>query len=109
MDPQIKNTVEGILAYIKQQKLEKFLPQIVASLSAHVGSLDNRAMVSTAVSLSPARQNAVSETLRHKFPGLSDIEFVVDPALAGGLVVKIGHKVIDLSLIGKIKNLNEQI
>jgi F0F1-type ATP synthase delta subunit len=109
MDPQIKIIVDGILAYIKQQKLEKFLPQIVTALSAHVGSLDNRAVVSTAVSLSPARQKTVSDTLRFKFPGLSDIEFNVDPALAGGLVVRIGHKVVDLSLIGKIKNLNEQI
>lgn len=109
MDYQIKTIVDGILAYIKQQKLEKFLPQIMAALSARVGSLDNRAVVSTAVALSPARQGVVSEILRRKFPGVSDIEYVVDPSLAGGLVVRIGHKVVDLSLIGKIENLNEQI
>lgn len=63
------------------------------------------AEVSSARSLSDAQQSALLEALRGAVGGKVQLDLKVDPALIGGLVVKVGSRMIDSSLRSKLQRL----
>ena len=65
-----------------------------------------QAHVASAVALSEAQISALGETLKAAEGREVKIETKVDPSLLGGLVVKIGSRMIDSSLKTKIATLN---
>jgi F-type H+-transporting ATPase subunit delta len=74
-----------------------------ALLSRERGEVD--ADVASAHPLSPEQMQLLSDTLRTQIGKNVQINTRVDPALLGGLVVKIGSKMIDSSLRTKLSNL----
>jgi F-type H+-transporting ATPase subunit delta len=67
---------------------------------------DVPAEVISAQPLSDAQSAALSETLRHAAGKNVVVNAKVDPSLIGGLVVKIGSRMIDSSLKTKLANLS---
>ena len=63
------------------------------------------AKVTSARSLSDAQQAALLETLRGSVGTKVQLDLTVDPALIGGLVVKVGSRMIDSSLRSKLQRL----
>lgn len=63
------------------------------------------AQVTSAVALDDERQKALTEALRSKLGGKVNVEMTVDPDLIGGLVVKVGSRMIDSSLRSKLQRL----
>jgi F-type H+-transporting ATPase subunit delta len=63
------------------------------------------AQVVSAKPLSDAQRSAVTEALRKSVGGKVAIDARVDPALIGGLVVKVGSRLIDSSLRTKLHRL----
>ena len=81
-----------------------------AMIEAYLAELAHRrgeitAEVTAARSLSDAQQAALLETLRGTVGGKVQLDLKVDPALIGGLVVKVGSRMIDSSLRSKLKRL----
>ena len=70
--------------------------------------LDRRAArVESAVPLTPAQQNAVKANLERRYgPGLN-LSFSQNPALLGGLRVKVGSDVYDDSVLARLNALQE--
>ena len=70
--------------------------------------LDRRAaLVESAVALAPAQQAAVQQNLTQRYgPGLN-ISFAQNPALIGGLRIKVGSDLIDGSVQNRINTLAE--
>jgi F-type H+-transporting ATPase subunit b len=66
------------------------------------GSFKGDAEVTSALPLTSAEQEAVKKNFDAK-----EITFKVDPAILGGLVVKIGDKVLDGSVAGKLEGLRQ--
>ena len=62
------------------------------------------AEVTSALPLTSAEQDAVKKSFSAK-----EIAFKVDPAILGGLVVKIGDKVLDGSVAGKLDGLRHSL
>lgn len=62
------------------------------------------AVVTSALPLTGAEQEAVKKNFSAK-----DVTFKVDPAILGGLVVKIGDKVLDGSVAGKLEGLRQNL
>ena len=54
-------------------------------------------------------QAAVKDDLAKQFAGLTEVAFDVDPGILGGLVVRLGDKVIDGSVQGKMSALRQQL
>lgn len=83
------------------------LPGIIASylgrLAARRGEV--AATVETAVALSEAQINSLTSTLKTAFGGNVAVEVAVDPALLGGLVVRVGSRMVDSSLKTKLQHL----
>jgi len=63
------------------------------------------AEVTSARSLSDDQQAALLETLRGAVGSKVQLDLKVDPALIGGLVVKVGSRMIDSSLRSKLQRL----
>ncbi len=66
------------------------------------------AEVTSALPLSPAEQETVKKNITTKAGALA-VTFRVDPAILGGLVIKIGDKVLDGSVSGRLEDLRQNL
>ena len=66
------------------------------------------AEVTSALPLSKDEENTVCQDVLAKV-GAKDVAFRVDPAILGGLVIKVGDKVMDGSVAGKLAGLRESL
>lgn len=83
--------------------LEKIAATFARLLAEHKGEV--KAEVKSAEKLSKAQQDALKKQLKKNLGQDISFEVEVDPELLGGLVVKVGSKVIDSSLKTKLENL----
>ena len=63
----------------------------------------------TAVSLDTKRQNAIKKQLEEKAGKSINLSFAVDAGILGGLVLKVGDRVLDASLRAQLAVLRETI
>ena len=68
------------------------------------------ALVTTALELTSAQRSAVKERLLET-SGYREMEmyFYTDPALIGGMVIRIGDRVVDSSIRTKLESLTKQL
>ncbi len=66
------------------------------------------AQVTSALPLTDKEQDSVKKEILSK-SGAKDISFQVDPSILGGLVVKVGDKVLDGSVSGKLEGLRQTL
>jgi F-type H+-transporting ATPase subunit delta len=97
----------NFLGLLAQNRRLFALPEIVES---YLGRLAERrgevtAQVVTAQDLSTAQRAALDEQLRKAVGGKVAIDVHVDPSLLGGLVVKVGSRMVDASLKSKLYRL----
>jgi F-type H+-transporting ATPase subunit b len=67
------------------------------------------ATVTSALPLTGEEKAVVSGGLAEQLDQVPAIEFKVDPAILGGLVIKVGNKVIDGSVGGRLEALRESL
>lgn len=67
------------------------------------------AEVTSALPLTKSEQDAVKKDVTGKLGGGATISFHVDPNILGGLVIRIGDKVIDGSVSGKLESLSRSL
>jgi F-type H+-transporting ATPase subunit b len=66
------------------------------------------AQVTSALPLNDEEQEAVKRDVLAK-SGAKDITFRVDPSILGGLVIRVGDKVLDSSVAGKLEGLRQTL
>jgi F-type H+-transporting ATPase subunit delta len=95
------------LGLVAQNRRLVTLSGVIASylgrLSARRGELS--ASVAAAVALTPVQQNALVTALKTAFGGNVAVDIAVDPSLLGGMVVKVGSRMVDSSLKTKLQHL----
>jgi len=67
------------------------------------------AEVTTALPLTPDEQETVRKDVLAKAGGGATTTFRVDPRILGGMVVRIGDRVVDGSVAGKLENLRQSL
>jgi F-type H+-transporting ATPase subunit b len=67
------------------------------------------AEVTSALPLSKAEQDAVKQNVLDKMGAKTNIEFRVDPQILGGLVIRVGDKVLDGSVSGQLEGLRKSL
>jgi F-type H+-transporting ATPase subunit delta len=83
--------------------LPKMIRAFLAELARRRGEV--RAEVTAASLLNEAQERALLETLSKSVGGKVQLEVKTDPSLLGGLVVKVGSRMIDTSLRNKLQRL----
>jgi F-type H+-transporting ATPase subunit b len=66
------------------------------------------AEITSAVPLTDQEKDTIRKDIISK-AGSQTVSFRVDPAILGGLVVKIGDKVLDGSVSGKMENMRQSL
>jgi len=61
------------------------------------------AVVTSALPLTDAEKSNLAETLK------GSVEYKVDPSILGGLVIKVGDKVLDSSIAGKLESMRQSL
>jgi F-type H+-transporting ATPase subunit delta len=87
------------------------LSAILAAVSVYVNQALGVAVaeVRTAKTLTPDEMSALAATLSKKVGKQVELDVRTDPALIGGLVVKIGSEIWDASVVGKINKFRESL
>jgi F-type H+-transporting ATPase subunit b len=67
------------------------------------------AVVTSALPLTDKEQEAVKKDVLAKLGSQASITFRVDPAILGGLVIRVGDKVLDGSVAGKLEGLRANL
>jgi F-type H+-transporting ATPase subunit b len=67
------------------------------------------AEVTSALPLTPEEQETVRNDIVRKMGSGASISFRVDPNILGGLVIRVGDKVLDGSVSGKLQGLNQSL
>ena len=83
--------------------LDSMIGSYLAELARRRGEVT--AQVTAARELNEAQIQSLTDTLRAEAGAKVQVEVSVDPALIGGLVVKIGSRMIDSSLRSKLQRL----
>lgn len=83
---------------------------VPAMIEAYLATLAERrgevtAEVTTAQPLSETQQDALGEQLRRAVGRRVTVDITVDPALIGGMIVKLGSRMVDGSLSSKLHRL----
>jgi len=83
------------------------LPAIIAAYLATLAARrgETTAEVTAAQPLTDAQLAALTEQLRRSVGRLVSVDLRVDPALIGGMVVKLGSRMVDSSLRSKLRRL----
>lgn len=101
--PLVKNVL-GLMAKNRRLfVLEKSIAAYRARLARHRGEVS--AEVTSAMPLKPEHLQAVRDTLKRVVGRDVALDAKVDPTLIGGLIVKVGSRMIDNSLRTKLQNL----
>ena len=103
MSDLVQNLV-GLMAQNRRlYALESSLIAFQTLVAEHRGEVS--AEVTSANELKPAHLDAVKQALREIVGRDVALETTVDPSLIGGLIVKVGSRMIDSSLRTKLQNL----
>jgi F-type H+-transporting ATPase subunit b len=70
---------------------------------------DASAEVTSALPLSAEEKETVKRDLLNKMGAQATVTFRVDPSILGGLIVRVGDKVWDASVAGKLDNLRQSL
>lgn len=76
---------------------------------AHGGPRTTEAVVTSAVPLTDAEQNEMRRKLTREAGSELELSFNVDPELIGGVVVRVGDRVVDASVAARLRQLRESI
>ena len=85
---------------VKEGKVVVLEEQTLSGASAEVVS---------ALPLTADEQSIVKKEILVKMGSQSEVSFKIDPSILGGLVVRVGDKVLDGSVAGKLDNLRQNL
>lgn len=100
---------DGVARYLKSSGNFKLLPEITTKLKAIWETERKTAVVESFLLLDNAQKARVKKYLLGKFGEGLNFNFKQNEGLLGGLVIKVGDKVIDLSLRERLKMMEESL
>ena len=104
---QLSQLTRNFLGLLASNRRLFALPDMVRGYLAHLAERRGEisAQVVSAQALTPAQQEAIDAALRKAVGGKVAIDIRVDPSLLGGLVVRLGSRMVDASLKSKLNRL----
>ena len=99
--------LQNVLGLMAEKRRLFVLPQMIKALRAKIAEHRGEvtAEVVSAKALTEAQTDKLAKTLAAKFGKDITIQASVDESLIGGLVVKVGSKMIDTSIAAKLNSL----
>lgn len=104
---KLSGTVANTLGLMAANRRLFVLPQLLAALRAMIADEKGEvtAEVTSAAALTKAQADKLAKTLKASVGKTVKLNTTVDESLIGGLVVKVGSKMIDTSIRSKLASL----
>ncbi|AVO39643.1 F0F1 ATP synthase subunit delta [Pukyongiella litopenaei] len=104
---ELAPVLQNALALMAEKRRLFVVPQLIAALRARLAEARNEvtAEVSSAKALTKAQSDKLAKVLTANVGKTVNINATVDESLVGGLVVKVGSKMIDTSIRSKLNSL----
>lgn len=83
--------------------IDEFFSGVRGDKMVTEAGVEGEAVVTSALPLTDAEKEAVSKGLKGK------VEFKVNPNILGGLVIRVGDKVLDASVAGKLDSMRQSL
>ncbi len=101
----------GLIAFVIEQGHARELAAIIVGLAELVADLESRelAEVRAAVPLTDSQQKRLAEALSKALGRKVGLKVLTDPSVIGGVVVRVGDKVLDGSVKTRIEDLRQLI
>ncbi len=109
--PDFPDDVLNFVGVLMENKDLGMLGRIVDELGrlSQVEARPVLAEITTAIPLSEEEQEKLKEKLRKEFGSNLAFRFEVNPDILGGLVVRVGDKLIDDSIAGRLRTLQQSL
>jgi F-type H+-transporting ATPase subunit delta len=103
----LSEITRNFLGLVAQNRRLFAVPDMIEAFLAKLAERRGEvtAQVTAAQELTPAQSAALQEQLRKAVGSKVAVEVKVDPALLGGMVVKVGSRMVDASLKSKLQRL----
>lgn len=107
----LSQTLRSTLGLMASKRRLFVLPQLVSALRALIDEAKGvvTAQVAVAKKLTKAQEESLSAALKDQFGKDVNISMSVDESLIGGMVVRVGSKMIDTSIKAKLANLQNSM
>ncbi len=101
----------GLIRYLEKNHQLDLLPELVRrqARAAKAKSDPNLAKITTAVTLTKGQLQELTSTLTHVFHRPVTVTNTVNSDLIGGMIIRLGDQVLDLSLQTKLNTLHQQL
>lgn len=106
-DGRLDDDGRNLIRLLAERRRLAVLPEIFGLFQQlkHDAEGAIKAQLITAFPATDAQQQAIAEALKKRFGREVQLEFIIDPTLMGGAVVRAGDLVIDGSVRGKLTRL----
>lgn len=108
---KLQPTVANVMELLAAKRRLFVLPQLVSTLRDRLAEERGEvtADVTTAKALTKAQSDKLAKTLKDQFGKAVTIQETVDESIIGGLIVKVGSKMIDTSIASKLNALQNSM
>jgi F-type H+-transporting ATPase subunit delta len=101
---------ESLQTTLQEQGAEDQFDAVVESFFELVrGSGPRDAEVTSAVELNRTQQDEIIQQLRGKYGPALEVKFVVDASILGGLIVRVGDRVLDESVRSRLAEVQQRM
>ncbi|MBI3914511.1 MAG: ATP synthase F1 subunit delta [Chloroflexi bacterium] len=102
---------QNLVALLVSKNEAHLLPGIIAEFESNLqrGPARPTARITSAVEFIAADRKTLEEKLSRQFGAGLEFQYVTDASLLGGVIVRVGDKVIDGSVAGKLAALKEKL
>ncbi len=111
MPSNATNEIKNFLSLLASKGEMYLLPNVIQALErvSQQGPLRSTAAVTSAVALTDAEIKTLEDKMRIRFGQDLQFDYQIEPSILGGVVVRIGDKVIDGSVSGRLAALREKL
>lgn len=101
--------VKAIMSYLTGKKRLDLLPKIIEGLGQFQNKESNALEVVTCNQLQEVEKEEIKKAINAKLGEFSEFKFTTDKSILGGVLIKFKDKMIDLSLLGKLNEIEKNI
>lgn len=105
---ELRNLVSALLANNDLGILDQIHGTLGRVVAQEAGG-PQLAQITSAISLSAGEQERMRSRLAQQFGSNLEFEFLVDPEVLGGVIVRVGDKLVDDSVRGRIEALRNSL
>jgi F-type H+-transporting ATPase subunit delta len=105
------DAVNNLMNHLSELRAILYLPDIIriATNLYFEKKKKAKAIVMTPIEISKDYENTIKSSLKKVTERDVDIEYVIDPSLLGGLLIKVGSTMYDTSIKGQLRLLRDEL